>query len=56
MTHTFANPYGYLQVARGTVQVGALTLKAGDGLQLETEPTLSITSQSGAEFLLFDLA
>jgi hypothetical protein len=55
VTHTFRGGYGYLQVARGTVQVGAQTLKAGDGLQLEAEPTVTITTQSGGEFLLFDL-
>jgi redox-sensitive bicupin YhaK (pirin superfamily) len=56
VTHTFSNPYGYLQIARGTVQLGSQTLKAGDALQIESEPTLTIQSDTGAEFLLFDLA
>jgi len=56
VTHTFRNPYGYLQIARGTVTVGPNTLKAGDALQVESEPNLTITSPTGAEFLLFDLA
>lgn len=53
--HTFRGGYGWLQVARGTVEVAGATLKAGDGLQLEAEPTLTVTSQDGGEFLLFDL-
>jgi redox-sensitive bicupin YhaK (pirin superfamily) len=56
VTHTFRNPNGWLQVARGEVTVANQTLKAGDGLQIESEPTLTISSDPGAEFLLFDLA
>jgi redox-sensitive bicupin YhaK (pirin superfamily) len=56
VTHAFRNGYGYLQVARGSVTVGDKTLKAGDGLQLEGEATATVSSQSGGEFLLFDLA
>jgi quercetin 2,3-dioxygenase len=56
VTHTFRNANGWLQVARGTVTVANQTLKAGDGLQIESEPTLTITSEDGGEFLLFDLA
>ena len=55
VTHTFRNPNGWLQVARGTVTVANQTLKAGDGLQIEGEKMLSIASQDGGEFLLFDL-
>jgi quercetin 2,3-dioxygenase len=55
VTHAFRGGYGWLQVARGTVEVSGATLKAGDGLQLEAEPTLTVTSQDGGEFLLFDL-
>jgi len=32
------------------------TLKAGDGLQISDESSLAISSEAGAEFLLFDLA
>jgi quercetin 2,3-dioxygenase len=56
VTHVFRNPNGWLQVARGTVNIGNQTLKAGDGLQIESEPNLTISSEDGAEFLLFDLA
>ena len=53
--HTFRGGYGWLQVARGTVKVAGATLKAGDGLQLEAESCLTIGSEDGGEFLLFDL-
>ena len=55
VTHTFRGGYGWVQVARGTVEAGGVTLKAGDGLQLEAEPTLTLSSAAGGEFLLFDL-
>jgi len=54
-THTFRGGYGWLQVARGSIQIAGKTLNAGDGLQLEAEPNLTISSQDGGEFLLFDL-
>jgi len=55
VSHTFRGNYGWLQVARGAVTVSGTTLKAGDGLQLASEPTLTVSSQDGGEFLLFDL-
>lgn len=54
--HTFKHGYGWLQVARGEVSVAGGTLKAGDGLKITGEKALEISSNSGAEFLLFDLA
>ena len=56
VSHTFKLSNGWLQVARGTVSVADGTLQAGDGLALEGEPSITIASESGAEFLLFDLA
>ncbi|HUD22590.1 MAG TPA: pirin family protein [Acidobacteriaceae bacterium] len=56
VSHTFKLGNGWLQVARGTVSVAGGTLQAGDGLALVGEPSITITSDSGAEFLLFDLA
>jgi redox-sensitive bicupin YhaK (pirin superfamily) len=53
--HTFRGGYGWLQIARGSVTVAGGRLKAGDGLQLESEKTLEIASEGGGEFLLFDL-
>ena len=54
-SHTFRGGYGWLQVVRGMIEVAGKTLKAGDGLQLEAESNLTVTSQGGGEFLLFDL-
>jgi quercetin 2,3-dioxygenase len=56
VTHTFKHTNGWLQVARGEVEVAGGTLKAGDGLQITSEKTLEVTSATGGEFLLFDLA
>jgi hypothetical protein len=56
VSHTFKLGNGWLQVARGDVWAAGGTLHAGDGLALEGEPSITIASESGAEFLLFDLA
>lgn len=56
VTHIFKLGNGWLQVARGEVNVIGGKLKEGDGLQLEGESSVTITSDTGAEFLLFDLA
>jgi redox-sensitive bicupin YhaK (pirin superfamily) len=55
VSHAFRGGYGWLQVARGAVQVAGANLHAGDGLRLEAELNLTITSEAGGEFLLFDL-
>jgi len=54
-THTFKHGFGWLQVARGEVTVGGNVLKAGDGLQISEEKSLTLTSTDGSEVLLFDL-
>lgn len=56
VSHTFKLGNGWLQVTRGTVSVAGGTLQAGDGLALEDESSITIASDAGAEFLLFDLA
>jgi redox-sensitive bicupin YhaK (pirin superfamily) len=56
VSHTFKLGNGWLQVARGSVSVAGGTLHAGDGLALEGESSITIASEIGAEFLLFDLA
>ncbi|MEO6803131.1 MAG: pirin family protein, partial [Granulicella sp.] len=56
VTHAFKLGNGWLQVARGSVEVAGGTLKAGDGLALTGEQFVTITSANGGEFLLFDLA
>lgn len=53
--HEFKLGNGWLQVARGSVTVAGGVLKAGDGLQLEAEKAVEISSPGGGEFLLFDL-
>jgi redox-sensitive bicupin YhaK (pirin superfamily) len=54
--HDFRLGNGWLQVARGEVSVAGKTLQEGDGLQLEGEGSITIATEVGAEFLLFDLA
>ncbi|HEX7831288.1 MAG TPA: pirin family protein [Thermoanaerobaculia bacterium] len=56
--HALAAKRGaWIQVARGSVEVNGVTLKAGDGAQIENETSLKITGGAAAsEFLLFDLA
>ncbi len=46
----------WLQVARGTVQIGDLNLIEGDGLAVSDESQLSLTAQTESELLLFELA
>jgi len=53
--HTFKHGFGWLQVARGEVSVGGNLLKAGDGLQITAEAAIDVSSETGGEFLLFDL-
>ena len=54
VTHTFApNRYGWVQVARGEVELNGQTLRAGDGAAIENES--SVTLRGNGEVLLFDL-
>lgn len=46
---------GYLQVARGTARVNAVTLKEGDGARFEEGAEIRIEGLEKAELLLFDL-
>lgn len=45
----------WLQCLRGAVQVGDVTVKAGDGLAIQEEDRFKITANDNSEFLLFDL-
>ena len=49
--------YGWVQVARGSVQVGGETLLQGDAAIVSDESELAIDgrAEDGAEFLVFDL-
>ena len=53
--HTFKHGFGWLQVARGEVSIAGNLLKAGDGLQIGAEAAIEVSSETGGEFLLFDL-
>ena len=46
---------GWLHLARGAAEVNGLALQAGDGLAISGEETLTISSPSEGEVLLFDL-
>ncbi|BAE52801.1 pirin family protein [Paramagnetospirillum magneticum] len=46
----------WVQVVAGTLVLNGQVLAAGDGAAMEDEAMLTLTSESGAEFLLFDLA
>jgi len=47
---------GFLQVAAGSVTLNGLAMRAGDGARIEGESSLSLTADSPAEILFFDLA
>ena len=55
--HEFAaKRHGWLQVARGAVEVNGKPLAQGDGAAITDEPKLSIKATEDAEVLLFELA
>jgi redox-sensitive bicupin YhaK (pirin superfamily) len=57
VTHAFAGGRkGWVQVVRGAGEVNGKPVRAGDGVALEGEATLAVTSRAGdSEFLVFDL-
>lgn len=48
--------HAWIQVAEGTLVLNGQTLKAGDGAKVSEAERLELSSPSGAEFILFDLA
>lgn len=48
--------HAWLQVARGTLTLNGQALQTGDGVAVSDETQLEISSETGAEILLFDLA
>jgi redox-sensitive bicupin YhaK (pirin superfamily) len=46
----------WLQVARGTVKVGAEILNQGDGAAVSDEAAISVEAEDASEVLLFDLS
>jgi hypothetical protein len=57
VTHALsAGRRGWVQVIRGAVEVNGTAVSAGDGVAVQDEPTLAITSRAdGSEVLVFDL-
>ena len=57
VSHEFApGRFGWLQVARGTVELNGKKLSQGDGAAISDEKKLTIKGAQDAEVLLFDLA
>ncbi len=57
VTHPLAaGRHAWVQVARGTLTVNGTTLQPGDGAAISQENAVTITAQTAAEVLLFDLA
>ena len=57
VTHElFTGRHGWLQVARGSVELNGKMLGQGDGAAISEEKSLSIMGTTDAEVLLFDLA
>jgi redox-sensitive bicupin YhaK (pirin superfamily) len=48
--------YGWLQVARGALEINGEKASAGDGVIIVAETSLAIIATEASEFLLFDLA
>ncbi len=55
LTYSPKRGSAWLQVASGQLRIGDLSAKAGDGVAVQNEASFSITSESGADVLLFDL-
>ena len=53
--HVKPDRYAWLQMAQGVATLNGEEIKAGDGVQLSGEEQLEITTDIGAEILLFDL-
>ncbi len=53
--HVKPNRYAWLQMAQGVATLNGEEITAGDGVQLSGEEQLEITTDIGAEILLFDL-
>jgi quercetin 2,3-dioxygenase len=57
VTHDFEkNRYGWLQVAKGAIELNGAKLSQGDGAAISDEQKLTIKGAKDSEVLLFDLA
>lgn len=56
LTHRFGpGRYGWLQVAKGGVEIGGLVMQPGDGAKIADEEEISFAALADSEILLFDL-
>lgn len=53
--HVQPDRYAWLQIAKGIATLNGEELRAGDGVQIGVEEQLEISTEVGAEILLFDL-
>jgi redox-sensitive bicupin YhaK (pirin superfamily) len=57
VAHSFAkNRHGWLQIAKGSVELNGQKLEQGDGAAISDEQKLTIQGRQDSEVLLFDLA
>src|ERR1700739_740186 len=57
VTHSFGKSrHGWLQVAKGSVEVNGKFLTAGDGAAISDEQKIAFKAEEDSEVLLFDLA
>ncbi|WP_414754627.1 pirin family protein [Anabaena sp. CCY 9910] len=54
--HVKGDRYAWLQIAQGVATLNGEELRAGDGVQINGEEQLKISTSVGTELLLFDLA
>lgn len=56
VSHRFGpGRFGWLQVARGGVEIGGAIMQAGDGARIEDEEAVELKALADSEILLFDL-
>lgn len=53
--HVKRDRYAWLQIAQGVATLNGEELRAGDGVQINSEEQLEISTNIGTELLLFDL-
>jgi redox-sensitive bicupin YhaK (pirin superfamily) len=57
LNHVFGEGrVGWLQLARGSIEVGGASLGPSDGAAIEDETDITVQAKEEAEFLLFDMA
>jgi redox-sensitive bicupin YhaK (pirin superfamily) len=57
VTHQFQQSrHGWLQIAKGAIELNGLKLEQGDGAAISAEDALTIKAAKDSEILLFDLA